>query len=428
MIENLKDLWDSPRNLLPTDQVRRLEVRDALVDIGATLLSLPTRIIQQLGKTETKRVTSSQGAGQADMFEAVRLTIQGRSCTMDVMEVPDDVPVLIGQLPLEHLDFVVDRRSRTLIAIRPTAASTCTNSIEEPLSMKRTLLTLLLSFYAGATLAADKPPIYLWFEPEWFDGVQGRFAYHGGPSKPTGSWGIAGPGISAEWTQGGESEWNSMGAAAEETAAECHREFIVPRAGRYKVWVRYVDHRSATEPFKVQIEQAGKAAVSGELGVQPVVPPGDEYELYWGFSFGWGAVEGPLKVGPAKLTLKIDKPGEAWRQLDAVLITDDLDYQPIGREKPPFAYVSAMNLAPGDAAAWRGSAKSLPVGKAWQRPRPGQKDFSMWTGVDADAKWWSAQDLDQLSRYDVCSSKARRRATSATSSTSSLPAARTCRS
>ena len=49
------------------------------------------------------------------MYDPVRLTIQGRSCTMDVMEAPDAVPVLIGQLPLEHLGFVVDLRSRTLI-------------------------------------------------------------------------------------------------------------------------------------------------------------------------------------------------------------------------------------------------------------------------------------------------------------------------
>ena len=34
---------------------------------------------------------------------------------MDVMEVPDDTPVLIGQIPLEHLDFVVDMRSHSLI-------------------------------------------------------------------------------------------------------------------------------------------------------------------------------------------------------------------------------------------------------------------------------------------------------------------------
>ena len=90
---------------------------DALVDTGATLLSLPTRLIKELGlsQTATKRITSSIGLGEASMYEAVRLTIQGRTCTMDVMEVPDNVPVLIGQLPLEHLDFVVDSRSRVLI-------------------------------------------------------------------------------------------------------------------------------------------------------------------------------------------------------------------------------------------------------------------------------------------------------------------------
>jgi hypothetical protein len=31
------------------------------------------------------------------------------------MEVPDDVPVLVGQIPLEMLDLVVDPQSRRLI-------------------------------------------------------------------------------------------------------------------------------------------------------------------------------------------------------------------------------------------------------------------------------------------------------------------------
>jgi predicted aspartyl protease len=116
-IENLKDLWDAERGMLPAEQVRRITVSDALVDTGATLVSLPSRLIAQLGLSPmaTKRATSSTGGGQATVYEAVRLTIQGRFCTMDVMEVPDNVPVLIGQLPLEHLDFVVDLRNRTLI-------------------------------------------------------------------------------------------------------------------------------------------------------------------------------------------------------------------------------------------------------------------------------------------------------------------------
>ena len=58
---------------------------------------------------------TSAGPTEAVMYDAVRLTIQGRECTMDVIEVPDTVPVLIGQIPLEHLDFVIDPRSRTLI-------------------------------------------------------------------------------------------------------------------------------------------------------------------------------------------------------------------------------------------------------------------------------------------------------------------------
>jgi clan AA aspartic protease len=116
-IENLEDLWAVKRALKTPEEARKVVVADALVDTGATLLSLPTRLIRQLGlnKTSSKRVTSSIGLAEADVYEAVRLTIQGRSCTMDVMEVPDTVPVLIGQLPLEHLDLVVDLRNRSLI-------------------------------------------------------------------------------------------------------------------------------------------------------------------------------------------------------------------------------------------------------------------------------------------------------------------------
>jgi predicted aspartyl protease len=116
-IENLMDLWAAQRGLIGDAEIRRLEIDDALVDTGATLLSVPTRLIRELGLDVTgfKRVTSSTGGGQANMYSAVRLTIQGRSCTMDVMEVPDDVPVLIGQLPLEHLDFVVDMKKHALV-------------------------------------------------------------------------------------------------------------------------------------------------------------------------------------------------------------------------------------------------------------------------------------------------------------------------
>jgi predicted aspartyl protease len=109
-VESLKDLYAAEQGLIPADQVRRLVIPDAVVDMGATFLSLPRRMIQQLGLTKytTKRVMTTRGPTDARVYEAVRLTIQDRWCTLDVMEVPDPVPALVGQLPLEHLDFVVD--------------------------------------------------------------------------------------------------------------------------------------------------------------------------------------------------------------------------------------------------------------------------------------------------------------------------------
>ena len=256
------------------------------------------------------------------------------------------------------------------------------------------LFLLLLSTSLGA---AEKPPVYLWLEPEWFDGVKGSFGYWTGEAKPTGTWGIAGPGISPEWTQGGESEWNSMGAPATETKATCGRDLVVPRAGKYRVWVRYVDHRKKTEPFTVKLTQAGKPAVSGELGMKPVVPENDEYQLYWGFSFGWGSFDADLAEGKARIDVVIDKAGEAWRQVDAILITDDLTYTPVGREKPPFAYLAAFDLHPKDGAQWRGKG----VGEVkFARPLVGGKDFAMWTAVDFDAKKWEKLD-PATSKYDL---------------------------
>lgn len=117
IIENSGDLWAVRNGIKTPDQVRRVVVDGALVDTGATTLALPQRLIHELGlaKVGEKRSRSSQGVGTTSMYETVRVTIQGREASVDVMEVPDDVPVQIGQVPLEIMDLVVDSRGRKLI-------------------------------------------------------------------------------------------------------------------------------------------------------------------------------------------------------------------------------------------------------------------------------------------------------------------------
>jgi predicted aspartyl protease len=116
-IESLEDLYGVELGHLSSDQVRRVEVKDALVDTGATILSMPKRLIDQLGlrPTRTRRARTSAGPVTLQMYGTARLTIQERDCLTEVAEVPDDCPVLIGHLPLEWLDFVVDPVNQRLI-------------------------------------------------------------------------------------------------------------------------------------------------------------------------------------------------------------------------------------------------------------------------------------------------------------------------
>lgn len=116
-IENLGDVQNVRAGALAADQVRRVEVHDALVDTGASMLSMPRRLIEQLGlyPLRSRPVRTSSGSRVAQVYGTVRLTIQGRDCPSDVIEVPDDCPVLVGQVPLDLMDFVVDPAGQRLI-------------------------------------------------------------------------------------------------------------------------------------------------------------------------------------------------------------------------------------------------------------------------------------------------------------------------
>lgn len=58
---------------------------------------------------------TAAGESIVRLFSAVKLTINGRDCPIDVTEIPEGCPVLIGQVPLELMDWVVDMRNQKLI-------------------------------------------------------------------------------------------------------------------------------------------------------------------------------------------------------------------------------------------------------------------------------------------------------------------------
>jgi predicted aspartyl protease len=117
VVESLEDVYLVHRGQMSLEQIRRIEVVEALVDTGATNLSLPQRFVAQLGllPIRTRRAVTTAGIRDVPTCGAVKLTVQGRDCVCDVTEVDDACPVLIGQVPLELMDFVVDAGRRQLI-------------------------------------------------------------------------------------------------------------------------------------------------------------------------------------------------------------------------------------------------------------------------------------------------------------------------
>ncbi|MBN2579727.1 MAG: hypothetical protein JXB10_12125 [Pirellulales bacterium] len=117
LIENQGDVMKVEEGVLEPEKVRKLEVPNALVDTGATLLSIPKRFIPALGLTRRRSRTAKTPGGifSIGIYGPVQLTVQERDCIVEVAEIPDECPVLIGQIPLELLDFVVDPSGQKLI-------------------------------------------------------------------------------------------------------------------------------------------------------------------------------------------------------------------------------------------------------------------------------------------------------------------------
>src|SRR5436853_938409 len=118
---------------------------------------------------------------------------------------------------------------------------------------------------------ATPPFEYLWYEAENMRGISETSqhepvlnpSYLDLPSAKAPGWCISGPGVSAEWSQGGESEWNSVAASANETHGTIWQDIEIPRAGEYKVWVRYADWANKGENFVVRITQSGLQSRTG---------------------------------------------------------------------------------------------------------------------------------------------------------------------
>lgn len=112
-LTNNTDLDKARERLIPPDRVRSVEV-EALVETGATTLVLPADVVRRLGLVEQGRRKVRYANGQVaevPWVGGVRVEILGRETTCDALVEAAGTTPLVGQIPLEALDLVVDPKT-----------------------------------------------------------------------------------------------------------------------------------------------------------------------------------------------------------------------------------------------------------------------------------------------------------------------------
>ena len=103
------------RDFIQESEVRSVVLDNVLVDTGATLLSLPTAIVEKLGLpvSGSTDVKTANGSVPARVFREANLEINGRRSTFDCLETELDV-ALLGVLPMEALGIEPDLQNQQL--------------------------------------------------------------------------------------------------------------------------------------------------------------------------------------------------------------------------------------------------------------------------------------------------------------------------
>jgi len=112
---NSEDIADARRGLKKPDEVRQVMVT-ALVDTGAYTLALPEAIVVQLGLPiiEKREFDLADGSKKAmSVVGPVWLKFKNRQTVCLAVQTQDD-DVLLGSIPLEDLDVIINPKARTI--------------------------------------------------------------------------------------------------------------------------------------------------------------------------------------------------------------------------------------------------------------------------------------------------------------------------
>jgi clan AA aspartic protease len=114
---SVEDLFLLRRNHISDDQVKRLKVL-ALVDSGASMMAVTESLKRLLDLPKVDEMQAELGDGsivQLEVVGPVEVRFQNRRTIVNAMVVPDNGDVLLGAIPMQGLDVLIDPKREQLI-------------------------------------------------------------------------------------------------------------------------------------------------------------------------------------------------------------------------------------------------------------------------------------------------------------------------
>ena len=128
---SVDDIVLNRRGFLPEDKIKRLNV-NALVDSGAYMLVITDEVRQRLDLPlieEQMFRMADDSERRGEVVGPVEVRFENRRASVDAVVLRGALEVLLGSIPLEDLDVLIDRKQQRLI-VNPRSPEIATKHLK----------------------------------------------------------------------------------------------------------------------------------------------------------------------------------------------------------------------------------------------------------------------------------------------------------